>query len=588
MNLFLQNLSLRKKIIMTSIACLILPTLIMLYITNVFSQRIIREHTLESANQTLQNVQTQINKVIDEMVAVSNMIQFDSELKSLLQGTSGPLVSKAVTTKLEQLVNDKPDMKLTLLMMDGRYYSSYSYYEFEPTDFRKQSWLGELSHYSALDTLFIGVQPNYIKSQAEENPYVIMTARVLTDSSSNPIAYLIVSRTETTFSHIFDKFSEEIFLLDPNSRILSHRDKMYIGDDFKHLIQKGIIESPETISLHGQTHLHVAVPLRHAGWTLVSLAPYEQLTDRLNNISRSGLVLQVLFVVGFIFILAYLLRKFTKPIQVLGQVALKVEAGDIEIRSNIRGRDEVGRLGRAFDQMLDRIIQMLEQVKLEQELKRQAEIAMLHAQIHPHFLFNVLSSIRLKLLMKDDHENAELIGSLSTLLRSTISTQQEFVSLVAEIEMAKQYMDLMNFTTRHPVVSRIQLNSELLLETVPRFILQPIIENAYKHGFSRKSGCITIHVDQVEESLLISLTDNGLGMDSETLGQLKESLLLNKRQIIEESTHHGSKPISGGIGLSNVYERLKLIYGERFQMTIESELNQGTTILFMIPIKNGE
>lgn len=587
MLLFFRNLSLRKKLIITSIACLILPTIIMLFITNVFTQRIIREHTLESSNQILQNVQGQINKVMDEMVAVSNMIQFDSELKSLIQSKYGPLLTKSVTEKLEQLVSDKPDVQLTLLTRDGRYFSSYSYYEFDPSNFRKQAWFEDLSRLSALDTLFLGVQPNYLKSQAEENPYVIMTARVLMDNSANPIAYLIVSRSENAFSNIFDKFSEDIFLLDTNNHILSHGDKDYIGDNFLNLIQKNVVESSEIISLDGKSHLYVSKPLRHAGWTLVSLSPYEQLTDKLNNISRSGLVLQVLFLVGFIIILAYLLRKFTKPIQVLGEVALKVEAGDIEVRSNVRGGDEVGRLGRAFDLMLDRILQMLEQVKLEQELKRQAEIEMLHAQIHPHFLFNVLSSIRLKLLMKDDEQNAELIGSLSTLLRSTISTHQEFVSLLVEVEMSKQYMELMNFTMRHPVVPRIHVNPELFPETVPRFILQPIIENAYKHGFTGKSGCITINVDKVEETLQISVKDNGLGMDTKTVSSLQERLILNKRQIIEGSADNGSKQISG-IGLSNVYERLKLIYGERFQMTIQSENNLGTSIVLILPISKME
>lgn len=559
----------------------------MLYITNVFSQRIIREHTLESSNQILQNVQGQINKVIDEMVAVSNSIQFDSELKSLLRGNYGPLVLKSVTEKLEQLVSDKLDIQITLLTIDGRYFSSYSFYEFDPSNFRKQTWFGDLSQMPALDTLFLGVQPNYLKSQIEENPYVIMSARVLVDNSANPIAYLIVSRQENTFSDIFGKFSEEIFLLDADSHILSHRDKDYIGDNFQDFIEKGVVLSPETMSLGGKTHLYVSKPLRHAGWTLVSLTPYEQLTDKLNNISRSGLVLQVLFVVGFIVILAYLIRKFTKPIQVLGEVALKIEAGDIEVRSNIRGGDEVGRLGRAFDHMLDRILQMLAQVKLEQELKRQAEIEMLHAQIHPHFLFNVLSSIRLKLLMKDDEQNAMLVGSLSTLLRSTISTQQEFVSLLVEVDMAKQYMELMNFTMRFPVVPLIQVDPELLPETVPRFILQPIIENAYKHGFSRKSGNITINADKVDDNLRISVNDNGLGIDMKTLSSLQERLLLNKRQIIEESTDIGSKH-SSGIGLSNVYERLKLIYGEKFHMTIESENKLGTSIVITLPISKME
>ncbi|RKP58168.1 sensor histidine kinase [Cohnella endophytica] len=577
--------SLRNKLILTSIACLILPTLIMLYNTDVFSKRIIREHTLENSAQVLNNVQVQIDRILEEMVSVSNMIQFDPEIMNiLLQSDDDPLKSQAVTTRIEQLSSGKPNMQINLLTLDGRHYTNYSYYDFNPEDFRDRTWFPKLSGLNAFDTLFIGVQPNYIKPQASTQPYVIMTARALMNYSSKPFAYMIVSRTENTISDIFESFSEQFLLMDDSGHILSHKDKNFIGRDFNGMIGKDVLESPEIIRFEAQNQVFVSVPLRYAGWTLASLAPYEQLTDKLNAIYKSGLILQILSVAGFILVLAYLLRKFTRPIHILGQAALKVEAGELDVRSHVRGGDEVGRLGRAFDQMLDRIMVILEQVKIEQELKRQAEIAMLHAQIHPHFLFNVLSSIRLKLLMKHDEQNAELIGSLASLLRSTFSTKQEFVPLMAEIEMTQQFMDLMNFTAKFPIVAVIDVDSELLMENVPRFILQPIIENAYKHGFVRKSGNVTISARKTEDCLFISVKDNGQGMDVNIKNVLQERMMINKLQIIEESVQKDHSN-NIGIGLTNVYDRLKLIYGNKFQMSLQSEQDQGTTVVLVLPIQ---
>ncbi|WP_419872584.1 sensor histidine kinase [Candidatus Pristimantibacillus sp. PTI5] len=578
---FLRKLSLRQKLIMTSMVCLMIPTLVMLYNTSLFSQQIIREQALNSANQSLSIIQYQIHGMIEEMVEVSNRVQFNDELKMLLQSPEDPLNTMSVTALLEQMGNARPDIRLTLLTKDGRYYSNYSYYEFDPSSFRKLPWFKSLSGLSPFETMYLGVQPNYLKFQAEEDPYVIMTARALTGYSAEPFAYLIVSRSENTVSNMIDNLTEDIYLLDQNQRILSFRDESYIGKNFSSLMSARTNVSPEMINIAGENQIFVSLPVQYADWSLVSLVPYEQLTDKVNRIYRSGLLLQILFAAGFLLFLTYLLRKFTKPIKILGDVALKVESGDMQIRSNVRAGDEVGRLGKSFDHMLDRISEMIERIKLEQELKRQAELAMLQVQINPHFLFNVLSSIRLKLLLKGDDENAELVGSLSSLLRATLSSQQEFVSLRTEIEITQQYMELMNFSLRHQIESTIEINAELHMETVPRFILQPIIENCYKHGFSKGGGIISIQVEKTEEALRITIKDNGAGMSAETLGRIHVGLKRSKLQIMERYDRNEGTP--AGIGLTNVYDRLKLIYGDYFQMIMESEYQKGTTVLFIFP-----
>ncbi|MDQ8737230.1 histidine kinase [Paenibacillus sp. LHD-38] len=578
---FLRKLSLRQKLIATSMACLMVPTLIMLYNTSLFSQQIIREQALNSANQSLRIIQYQIHSIIEEMVEVSNRVQFNDELKILLRSPEEPLNTMSITALLEQMASARPDIRLTLLTKDGRYYSNYSYYEFDPTSFRKLPWFKSLSGLSPFENMYLGVQPNYLKFQAEEDPYVIMTARALTDYSAEPFAYLIVSRSENTVSDMIDNLTEDIYLLDQNQRILSFRDDSYIGKNFSSLMSARTSGSPEMINIAGENQIYVSMPVQYADWSLVSLIPYEQLTDKVNRIYRSGLLLQILFATGFLLFLTYLLRKFTKPIKILGDVALKVESGDMQIRSNVRAGDEVGRLGKSFDHMLDRISEMIEQIKLEQELKRQAELAMLQVQINPHFLFNVLSSIRLKLLLKGDDENAELVGSLSSLLRATLSTQQEFVPLLTEIEITQQYMELMNFSLRHQIESTIEINAELHMETVPRFILQPIIENCYKHGFSKRGGIISIRVEKTEEAIHITIKDNGAGMSVDTLEHINVGLKRSKLQIMERYDRNEGTP--AGIGLTNVYDRLKLIYGDYFQMIMESEYQKGTTVLFIFP-----
>lgn len=183
--------------------------------------------------------------------------------------------------------------------------------------------------------------------------------------------------------------------------------------------------------------------------------------------------------------------------------------------------------------------------------------------------------------MKGDEENAELVGSLSSLLRTTLSSQQEFVPLLTELEITQQYMDLMNFSLRHQIESTIEIKDELHMETVPRFILQPIIENCYKHGFSKRGGFISIRVEKTREALHISIEDDGAGMTVEALERVNDRLQPSKREIMERYARN--EGTSAGIGLTNVYERLKLIYDDQFQMKLESEYQVGTKVVFVLP-----
>lgn len=581
-----QRLSLRQKLIVTAIVCLMVPTIVMLFTSNFFSQRIIRDQALTNAEQSLHTVEVQIQNMLLEMVEVSNRIQLDSDIALNIQYEDDAYAGKFVTTQLEQIAGPRQDMRVTILTKDDRYFSNYSFYDFTPTEFKKQSWFKDVDKLSGYQSLFIGAQKNYIRSEQDKHPYVVLSVRVLRDFKSEPYAYIILSRHEDKIHELTNRLDEKIYLVSEDDKIISNADHTMIGKPFKSIVDDRITRNSAIIQLNGENVFYVAKSLKYPNWKLVSLAPYAKWTDKVNKLFQSSITIQAIAAIIFIFILAYLLQRFTRPVRKLGEIAKQVEAGDLSVRSKISGSDEVGKLGQSFDNMLDRITRMLEIVKIEQELKRQAELAMLQVQIQPHFLFNVLNSIRMKLLLKGDKDNGELIGSLSTFLRGTLVTQQEFVSLNAELEITKKYMDLMTFTMKHKVQSIIIEEASVGMEMVPRFILQPVIENAYKHGFSRKDGSIEIRTSRQNEMLSVVIHDDGVGMNKERLEQLRNQLVLNKKQLIKDSKLH--ETTFTGIGLANVYNRLVLIYGDLFKMAIDSVENEGTRIEFLIPITQTE
>ncbi|MFS0724321.1 cache domain-containing sensor histidine kinase [Paenibacillus sp. 1P07SE] len=572
-----KRLSFRQKLMITSIACLVLPAIGMILSTSYYSKLIIREHTLEKATQSLTIVQSQIDTILAETVSVANFVHFDPEIKILLkEAKMSPAASRELTTRLEQVAGETLDLRISLLDDEGRPYSDYSFYDYNPSDFAHRSWFNKLAALSGYDTLFIGGEPNYLASQKADMPYVFITARALRESRSKPpFAYLMISRTEAAVRERFETLEEDVFLLDKDGTILSNRDTDQIGLNINTIVPQSELRSPAIIRFDDANQLLISLPLAYGEWRLVSIAPYEQLTGRLNGLSRSGLLIQAVFAGCFLIALAYLLRRFTKPIYTLGKAARQIETGNLAVRSHIRGDDEVGSLGRSFDHMLDRIQQMMLDFKAEQELKRQAEMAMLQAQLHPHFLFNVLSSIRMRLLIRKDDENAKLLANLSSLLRSSFSRQGEFVPLRQEIETAKQYMELMRFAMRHPTESEIHVPDELLSATVPRLIMQPIIENAYKHGFSSQGGRIVIRIEEQDGKLNITVRNNGTGLDEHEASELERLLLHNQAT----NNHAGDE---SGIGLNNVLTRLRLIYGTEFEMAIRS-MEGWTAVILRFP-----
>jgi two-component system, sensor histidine kinase YesM len=246
----------------------------------------------------------------------------------------------------------------------------------------------------------------------------------------------------------------------------------------------------------------------------------------------------------------------------------------------VSGNSDVAKLAQSFDTMLDTIEKMIEQIKEQEEEKRMAELEMLQAQINPHFLFNVLNSIRLKIRLSGDKDSAQLIYSLSALLRMTINRNNAFIPLSEELTIVRHYLELMNFRHQDDIELKILITDEIEKIKVPRFFLQPIVENAFIHGYNQSKGTITIAAALRNQDILtLQVTDDGVGMDEIALHSLRSDVFADKNQKKIKNIHSFN-----GIGVQNVFQRMKMVYGDDFRLEIESTAGVGTTFTFYIPI----
>ncbi|RXZ84792.1 sensor histidine kinase [Paenibacillaceae bacterium] len=581
------RMSWRQKLITTALLCLIVPSLATLAVTSLHTKNEFKKKAIIKAEQSLEVADHYVTNLTNDMISAMNSIQYDSEIITQLRiawtkyndeaGAIDFFSFKKITEKLDNFTFFRDKTYVTVLLPNGLYFTNYSTFNLKLSFLYEEPWLKRMYDDPINTTRWVGPQPNYVRSDAAKYPNLVSTVRTFQLYANSPNALIIISKPEGQFHQIFGKYEPDQIMMLKNEEgiIISNTDADLIGQT----IAPSFVKGEDTLVLwRGTPYISVKHSLSFAGWSMQSLTDYDYVTGNIGSFINYLFILQIAFFVVFSMIMFYLLRQFTFPILRLSRTAGKVEDGNLDIRSHIGGTDEIGRLGLSFDRMLDRIQEMVRQIEMEQSRKRIAELELLQAQINPHFLFNILNSIRLRVMMKGEEALAGTIGSLSTLLRMTINRNNEFLPLHEEVATVEHYMKLMNFRHSEEMLLTVGLASDTLLDTVPRFTLQPLIENAYIHGLEQKCGEISITSRKQGGSLYIRIQDNGKGMSEE---QLTDILSLLRRP---NSADRAVPAKVSGIGLRNVHERLAIIYGSDYELDIKSTPGEGTCITLKIPL----
>ena len=278
----------------------------------------------------------------------------------------------------------------------------------------------------------------------------------------------------------------------------------------------------------------------------------------------------------------YFSKRLTKPMQAMMQEMEKIEKGDFNIQLPVHSEDEIGILSQRFNQMSAALKKHIDQVYVFRLRQKEAELTALKSQIYPHFLYNTLEIIRMTALEEGNQNVPEMIEALSEQIHYLIGPVTDMVPLEKELGIIKKYIYLLNCR----ITGKIQLRTQeegLDGIMVPRLILQPIVENAYVHGIRPRNGKGSISVEAYVEDgeLCISVMDTGVGMDAQALDGLRQLLEGDAPGVKDEYNWQS-------IGLKNVHDRIRLLYGEKYGITVTSTVEIGTMVQVMMPVIFGE
>ncbi|WP_130860034.1 sensor histidine kinase [Gracilibacillus phocaeensis] len=586
--------SFRSKVFIASFLCIGIPVILSLSIYSYLTRDAVEEQAKQNAIKELNLTEEGVGKLLDDMLNVSNYVQMDSALNTTLKNKSNLPLSTFEHQGYKAFLEDRNIQKtvdditllgeksfVTILLKNGKYYTNYSTSQFDPNSFHREQWFDQLQQLNGFETLWIGLAPTMLSYEKVHNPYQLSIARTLRSSSKEIYGYVIVTLLETRVRDLLisQESTEELYLIDGKDMILSHQDESKINEKANFVEKLDPYKDAQMMTLEDQQYVVTQKQLTFNDWKLISKVPYQVATSNITSIfTKVFIMLAISFIIFFI-ILAYLINRITRPIKHLDKVVQKVQTGNLSVRSSVTSADEIGQFSDSFNQMLDRINSMIDEVSVTHQRKRKAELAMLQAQINPHFLFNVLNSIRMKVFRFGDKDSAAMIQSLSKLLRWTIENQADKITFADELELLQDYVRLMNMRQKNKVTLVLQCSDKAKQQFVPRFLLQPIIENAIIHGFNKGEGTISIKAETTQTHFNILITDNGTGMEQNQVDYLN-----NAFESPDTMKKLGPHTGFSNIGMANVHERLRLSFPDKPKMVVTSKKWEGTSIEIVIPL----
>ena len=414
-----------------------------------------------------------------------------------------------------------------------------------------------------------------------EMPVITLAKRVIDSRNGKTFGVLLLNITENEISDIYTSMGPEgitsNFILDNQGMIISSQNPEDVLKQLENEKLKKLILGKESFSeierIGWKRTLVTSITMGKEGWRFVSVIPVRGLTSDIDK-TRIVVILLVLMCFLMAIVAASLLsRVIVKPLTGLTGKMDEIKDGNLEVVCEVGSRDEIGKLASGFNLMVMRIKELLNKSMQEQKKLREYELALIQAQIKPHFLYNSLELIYTLCGMAGAKEAQTATKSLADFYRIALSKGQEVISLEEEIKNVKDYLNIQRYRYCDVFDYEIQIPDEIKKSKILKLTLQPLIENSIYHGLKTKGsyGKIQVKGYLEEQNVHVVVRDDGVGMSRERI-----------EKILDD--RHPEK-LKESFGLRSVDERLRLFFGEQYGLKIESEPGRGTVINITIPYK---
>jgi two-component system, sensor histidine kinase YesM len=412
------------------------------------------------------------------------------------------------------------------------------------------------------------------------DPVLSIGKRIIDLKYGQPFGILIVNMKESEFSSIYANMvsypNEYYRIIDSKGTVISSPYKSELMKPLQDEALRKLIESRDSFSeiVNTQTGPNLVTSVGYAkmGWKLVNIVPQKAITEDIRNNIRTTVMIGSICLVFALLGATILSRVIVNPLQKLAKAMRRMNDVELNVSAEIHTEDEIGVLASVFNSMIARMKELLNRVEAEQRIKKEYELALIHAQIKPHFLYNTLDLIYLLNDLGRSGEARDTTKALADFYRVALSKGSEIITVGEEIRNARDYLSIQH--ARYPDVFDfdIELSPDVMRSVIPKLSIQPLVENAIYHGLKTKGslGHIRIRGFQDEQAVTIVVIDDGVGMSE------------SKLREIRNRWSHDERPVS--FGIFSVHERIRLYFGNEYGVTISSQEHEGTEVRIRLPV----
>ncbi|MGB5824372.1 MAG: sensor histidine kinase [Proteocatella sp.] len=571
-----------------SFVILLVPVVITFFaIFSYFNEKALLKNSEEYTIQLIEQVNNKVDSYIDFMENISNMILYTDEpvryiTSDFKNKEERSYLENNIEEQFKTILELREDIyNIAIYGENGRLILNDGNEAINPNiDIKSKGWYKKAMEANGKITLTAAHVQNIIDNKYR---WVVNMSKAIVDPQTNQaVGVFWVDFRFNALSNFCESIhlgnKGYVFVLDEAGNLVYHPKQQLIysgleveriADVMNSKTESFLIDNKDA----GRRRLYTISRSDKTNWTVVGVSSTKELFRNKEQVQILYLIITCIILFTAVMISYFISKQISRPIKLLKESMREVEVGNFELASPIVINDsEIGKLGKTFSIMIEKIKTLMDEKLKEEEVKRQLEFKALQAQINPHFLYNTLDSI---VWMAESGKNQEVIimtVSLARLLRQSISNESSIVTIGQEINYVKSYLTIQKKRYQDQLNFKIEVPLEIQHHEIVKLTLQPIVENAIYHGIKYKDSKGEIQIKGYEEQdcIIIEIIDDGIGMDETTLGNI-----LKKKPSTTKN----------GVGIYNVNKRIKLQYGEAYGLHYESRLNEGTRVILKLPDK---
>lgn len=570
--------SIRYKLMILMLLAMILPLLILIVFSINVSQRNYEREVVTSNESRI----ILAGKYIDEKLNESDKLLFSSLLDEKLI----PSISKSGEGDIPLDYNtlDYIQDKLYATYYRNDYIDSISIYakEIQKVYTLKDDefLLSNLSNTTGTNWEKLRVSPQYVFNSRLPQQNFSLTRSIIRFEDREIVGGISFDINWNVIDSVIEMLKTEqdssVYLLNKEGQIIYNpnnvNDKTTV--DTQQLFEQ-INTSKNENYLKTKSHYVFFKKAFNSQVTIMKIIPMAVILDGVTRTFLYGIMISIVSIIITILLSIYMSLKTTKPIIQLVDAMKEVGENNFDVHIKTDRNDEIGLLEKNFTAMVYRIKELIDKEYKSEIATKEAQFKALQAQINPHFLYNTLQLVGGMAVARNTTNIYLIIGALSDMFRYITGKQGDLVKIADEIEHIKNYLFIQEQRFEGKVEIDIFVEDGTEEYMLPMLMIQPIVENAFIHGFEQKTGTwkLSIEVQKVFDDLEITISDNGLGIPEARLSELQQQI------------HHQTEPIKtkGSIGIMNVAARVEFYFGIDSYLDISSEVGKGTQVIIRFP-----